>query len=545
MTDTGTRAQRMQMPLARDSIRKIAEAVGGCLRPVQLRRIDQLTGQVEQVMKPCGATLATICPPCAERARLLRVVQCQEGWHLEDEPDPGPPAPDDMQEYWLILRAEAQLRRDRAETRGDDTTDLDALLGELDIEITRSGVRGTVTTSSESSMDGTEGTAKSRRVRSTRRRQDAPDLPKRKIAPQTVGQVFTAPDGKTYRPSMFLTLTCDSYGKVRDDGTPADPGTYDYQRAARDALHFAALIDRFIQNLRRTLGYEAQYFGAVEPQRRLAPHLHMAIRGAVPRAVVRQVIAATYHQVWWPPTDVIRYDGDQLPVWDEDGKRYLDPATGEMLPAWDQALDAIGPNDDPLHVARFGTEFHAEGVLAGSKDASRCIRYLTKYLTKHIADCHAPDTDPRQAHAARLADALRYEPCSPTCANWLRYGIQPKNARAGLQPGCCKGKAHRPDHLGYAGRRVLTSRKWSGKTLADHRGDRRAQLLATLGMDNEPDPSRYTWHVVTPSDPDHLPYERRLLRVVAERTRLKTALDEARRKAAEPDGNLPAERRAA
>ena len=44
-----------------------------------------------------------------------------------------------------------------------------------------------------------------------------------------------------------------------------------------------------------------------------------------------------------------------------------------------------------------------------------------------------------------------------TCANWLRYGIQPKNARPGLVPGRCKGKAHHPDHLGYAGRRVLVS----------------------------------------------------------------------------------------
>jgi len=43
-----TRAERLAMPLARDSIRKIAEAVGGCLRPVQLRRTDTLTGQVEQ-----------------------------------------------------------------------------------------------------------------------------------------------------------------------------------------------------------------------------------------------------------------------------------------------------------------------------------------------------------------------------------------------------------------------------------------------------------------------------------------------------------------
>src|SRR6266487_4627691 len=85
--------------------------------------------------------------------------------------------------------------------------------------------------------------------------------------------------------------------------------------------------------------------------------------------------------------------------------------------------------------------------------------------------------------------------CSPTCANWLRYGIQPKNARPGLRPGCCKGKAHRPEHLGYAGQRVLTSRKWSGKTLADHRADKKARLLATLGMDQAPDPARYTWHV--------------------------------------------------
>ena len=64
---------------------------------------------------------------------------------------------------------------------------------------------------------------------------------------------------------------------------PSTPATYDYQRAARDALHFAALTDRFIQNLRRVLGYDVQYFGAVKPQRRLAPHIHIAIRGAVPR----------------------------------------------------------------------------------------------------------------------------------------------------------------------------------------------------------------------------------------------------------------------
>ena len=125
-------------------------------------------------------------------------------------------------------------------------------------------------------------------------------------------------------------------------------------------------------------------------------------------------------------------------------------------------------------MARFGDRFDAQGVLAGSKDASRCIGYLTKYLTKQIGRLPpGRTTDAEQAHAARLAEALRYEPCSPRCANWLRYGIQPKNARPGLVPGCCKGKAHDAEHLGYAGRRVLISRKWSGKTLADHRADRK------------------------------------------------------------------------
>ena len=119
-------------------------------------------------------------------------------------------------------------------------------------------------------------------------------------------------------------------------------------------------------------------------------------------------------------------------MWDEHGCTYVDPCTGEVLPTWEQALDAIGDQDEPVHVARFGDRFDAQGVLSGSKDADRCIGYLTKYLTKQVADCHQAQTDTERAHAEQLADALRFEPCSPRCANWLRYGIQPKNARPGL-----------------------------------------------------------------------------------------------------------------
>jgi hypothetical protein len=175
-----------------------------------------------------------------------------------------------------------------------------------------------------------------------------------------------------------------------------------------------------------------------------------------------------------------------------------------------------------------------------SRDSARCIGYLTKYLTKHVADCHHATTAAQQDHAQRLADALRYEPCSPTCANWLRYGIQPKNPREGLRPGHCTGKAHRREYLGYAGRRVLVSRKWSGKTLADHRADRKAWLLDTLGI-TEPDPSRYSWEPVTPGDPDHMPPAQRLLHVVADRQRWHAALSQARARASGQTGpNLSA-----
>jgi hypothetical protein len=300
-----------------------------------------------------------------------------------------------------------------------------------------------------------------------------------------------------------------------------------------------------MQNLRRFLGYDVQYFAAVEPQRRLAPHIHIAMRGTVSRAELRRVLAATYHQVWWPAIDEARFDGDHLPVWDETIGTYLDPATGEVLPTWDQALDLITDDDEPRHVARFGDRFDAQGVLSGTKDANRCIGYLTKYLTKQVADCHQASTDAEQAHAARLAEALRYEPCSPRCANWLRYGIQPKGARPGPVPRRCKGKAHDRTHLGYAGRRVLTLRKWSGKTLADHRADRKSWLTATLDLPAT-DPAHYTWEPVAPGDPDHMEHARRLLHVVADRHRWRAALTEARRRAAlREDSDIPATGRAA
>jgi hypothetical protein len=74
-----TRAQRMSQPLARDVVKAVAIEHGACIRPVQLPKTSSETGDVEQVMIPCGATVAANCPPCAERAKVLRAQQCREG----------------------------------------------------------------------------------------------------------------------------------------------------------------------------------------------------------------------------------------------------------------------------------------------------------------------------------------------------------------------------------------------------------------------------------------------------------------------------------
>ncbi|MGH3504072.1 MAG: replication initiator [Nocardioidaceae bacterium] len=111
-----------------------------------------------------------------------------------------------------------------------------------------------------------------------------------------------------------------------------------------------------------------------------------------------------------------------------------------------RTLDHIGgdPEATPAHVVRFGPQVDIQGVLAGTKDSERCIGYLAKYLTKQAGDCHQAETPEQADHVDRLMTTLRFEPCSPTCMNWLRFGVQPKNATAGMRPGGVREDPRRP-----------------------------------------------------------------------------------------------------
>ncbi|WP_307724112.1 replication initiator [Pseudonocardia asaccharolytica] len=370
-------------------------------------------------------------------------------------------------------------------------------------------------------------------TRSTRRRQDAPNLPRRRVENRTLRQVY----GGRYRPSTFLMLTLDSYGRVDADSAALDPDAYDYRRAARDAIPFPRLVDRFWQNTRRCVGWDVQYFGTVEPQKRGAPHLHAAIRGTIPRTELRALVAATYHQVWWPPHDELRYTGDRLPRWDDQVKGFVDPDTREPLPTWEQATDPdVLP--EPAHTVTFGAQVHVKGILGGTEEAGRRIGYLTKSIGQ-AAGLDDTTSARKREHVRRLTAELAVTPCSPRCAIWLLYGIQPKGARLSMTSGRCKGKAHRPEHLGIAGRRVLVSRKWSNKSLTDHRAERAEfvrQLLARAGIQpaHAVDDGPFEWERTRPGDTDVPPRPVLLLHAIHQRQRWRADYDAALLTAGEP-----------
>lgn len=110
-----------------------------------------------------------------------------------------------------------------------------------------------------------------------------------------------------------------------------------------------------------------------------------------------------------------------------------------------------------------------------------------------------------------------------------------------MKPGNCKNKVHKRETLGIGGRRVLISRQWSGKTLADHRADRREWVKALLGVTTDAATApaggeqRHAWELAEPTDPDVPPLGHRVLRASSERIQWRAQLDAARRDQAPPD----------
>ena len=212
------------------------------------------------------------------------------------------------------------------------------------------------------------------------------------------------------------------------------------------------------------------------------------------------------------------------------------------------------PDVAPAHVVRFGPQDDMQGLLAGTPGTDRAIGYLCKYLTKSIATTHDHEDGSRRRGGA-YRPARRGSPVAAVRAdvsNWLRYGVQPKSAQGGMVPGHCTGKAHDRANLGLGGRRVLVSRKWSGKTLAGHKADRAAVVRAALeeaGIDPDDHDElavtgtdgQWSWEVLPRSRVDERTYAAAIAEAIATRTRWRTEYEAA--KAARAGPRPPGERR--
>ncbi|MGK8508194.1 replication initiator [Nocardia asiatica] len=175
-----TAAERRALPDFRDVAEALADEEKVCRRPVPMRVENPRTFEVSYVGAPCKSTVASVCPACAAQARYLRMTQCREGWHLDHEPVQDTNDPSEQQKALLAARADLFNAYQQAKDDGDQDTmsGIREVVEDLDREMRESGFRGRLPDLDAKPQD--------RRSRSTRRRQDVPDLPRKKVAKHTI-----------------------------------------------------------------------------------------------------------------------------------------------------------------------------------------------------------------------------------------------------------------------------------------------------------------------------------------------------------------------
>ena len=263
------------MPLSRDVLRGIAEHHGVCVRPLAAaphRPHDRADRHRRRpVRRPARLQVQAVRrtqPPAAPPADPRRLAPRRRTTAPDRNPRRRRPGAG-------VAAMHVRVRTRRSRTRRP--------LGPGRPTSTPASPKSTSTSppSGSAAPCATPGEAKTERGPGRRSAaQDAADLPRLPVDARTVGRSTPGKHGRTYRPSMLLTLTLAGYGPVHTAphptrlpryrataapctgnagpllGTPIDPTTYDYRRAALDAIHFARVLDRFWQNLRRAVGCE-------------------------------------------------------------------------------------------------------------------------------------------------------------------------------------------------------------------------------------------------------------------------------------------------
>ena len=548
----GSRAARMAMPRALDALKELATEYGVCIRPVALRRTDLATGQTELIDLPCGATREAKCPPCAKRARRLRQAQIREGWHRTDEPDPGPAPATDDQTALIALRAHSGVRPGRGRTRRPSGTRSPTSTTRSPKSSRPSPPRACAAGSPPPTTTATTRTTTSRAAAGP---VDPPPAGRARPAPAEGRPAHRRPHLHRPRrhactsPRMWLTLTLDSYGPVhgvrpRGGRAPAAAGTPDDPSSAPRSTPTLRLPARRLG--RGALPPAARpVLAEPAPRRRLERPVRRLRRAATPAGPAR----ALRHPGHRPPGHARAGRGRHLPPGVVAARRparlHARPAARSgtstrqrvdrprhraPLPTWAEALDAIDADPDAAAGAR-------GPVRAAGQGQGRHRRQQGRRTARSAT---SPSTSPRPPPTATPPPPTR----SATTSTGSGSNCGSPRARSGAPTGCstasspraptpscgpatARASVHQKATLGIGGRRVLVSRDWSGKTLADHRADAHAWVRALLGISHRRRPPRpaadrataapapVAWEMARPGDPDLPPLEHRLLRAIS------------------------------
>ena len=361
-TETPTRVGKVLPPLARQLAETMALAVGACIRPLALRRTDTETERITVIPIPCGSTREAKCPPCADRARRLRIWQAREGWHLAEEPQIETAEPTSEQLALIGYRADLEalvLPRSRRTTRSASPS------------LTRRSTmpRRCCAAPASAARFPNRRDRKDRprrRVRSTRRRQDAPDLPRRR------GD--RAPSGRVYRhrrPTVpALDVRHPDPALLRAGPSPTAPRSTRPATTTGGPPGTRSTSPSWSTGSGRTCAAPCGWTCSTSPPsnpRRAArpaparrdprhhpPHAHPPGR----RRDLPPGLVAAARPRGLPRRPAARSGTTGAP-------RLRRPATpAQPLPTWDEALDAIDddPDAEPAHVVRFGAQVDVQGV---------------------------------------------------------------------------------------------------------------------------------------------------------------------------------------
>lgn len=202
------------------------------------------------------------------------------------------------------------------------------------------------------------------RKRSTKRRQDAPDLPRRRVEKRTLGR--SSPGGFDRPCSSRSPVT--AMGRCAMTAGPLTP-----RDTTTDGLLGTLCTSRLLwTGGGRTFGAAwAGTFSTSRPLSRRSGWLRTCTRLFVGRFRMRCCGRS-------PRLPITRCGGrrmtscgpfgNRLPTWD--GGQFVEPDTREPLTSWAEAVDQV---DEPAHVATFGRQVHSKGILGGSEEAGRHI----------------------------------------------------------------------------------------------------------------------------------------------------------------------------